>query len=239
MSMYDNIDFIFFHNPKVCFGINRFWCSKHDIRKLCSCHRATPAIGHTGTKRLTNQCFWFTGVTHVCHVHCGRYFTVNCSWFNFCLFPKFLCMLRCTTQPSLNTISFSILCQSKVCHFMSKVIDIFPFCLYAPLFCNTKQFFRVFYLIISVRCNMSKGMTDFTSMIRMSCSSACNKTKKVSSCNSMCITATDSSWCFWCDSAWSHRTDPTAYSLLTKFTMRSLIFYSRLPRICSYLFSCF
>ena len=32
---------------------------------------------------------------------------------------------------------------------MSQIIDIFSFCLYAPFFCDTDQFLRIFYLIIS------------------------------------------------------------------------------------------
>ena len=238
MSVYYDIYVLSIHNAKVCFCFDRLRSSEQYVRELCSTHGTAPSIGKSVTKSLTNQCFRFGCITHMRHMHCAGNFTVNCSWFDSCFVPQILCMLRCSLQPSGYASDLSVFFLSQVRHFMSKIIDIFAFCLNAPFFCDTDQFFRIFYLIVASLFCMSEGDTNFTSVIRMCSSSTSCKTKEVSSYDTMCITSTDSSWCLWCNTARTHGTDTTTDTLLAELTVWSLIFYSKLPGICANLCAC-
>ena len=112
---------------------------------------------------------------------------------------------------------------------MCQIIDIFSFVLYAPLFCQADQFLRIFYFIASVWICLMQSMADFTAMIGMGCRTACCKTQEVTSYDTVYVTSADSSRCLWCNTARSHCTDTAAGSLLTEFTVRGLVFYTKLP----------
>ena len=122
---------------------------------------------------------------------------------------------------------------------MCQIIDIFSFCLYAPLFCNTDQFLRIFYFVVSVWISLMQCVADLTAMIGMCCGTACCKAQEVTSYNTVYIASADSSRCLWCNTARSHRTDTAAGSLLTEFTVRGLVFYTKLPCVSANLCTCF
>ena len=121
---------------------------------------------------------------------------------------------------------------------MGQIIDILALCLNAPLFCDTDQFLRILYLVVSIWRNGVKSMADLSSMVRMGSSSAGGKTKEVSSCDSVSVTSADTSGCFLCDTAGSHSTDTAANTFLSEFTVGSLILNTCLPGICAYFCSC-
>lgn len=66
----------------------------------------------------------------------------------------------------------------------------------------------------------------------------CCKFQEVSSYDTMDVTSTDTSWRFRGNTTWSHSTDTTADTLLTEFTMWSLVFYTELPCVSSNLCTC-
>ena len=68
---------------------------------------------------------------------------------------------------------------------MCQIIDIFSFCLYAPLFCNTDQFLRIFYFVVSVWISLMQCVADLTAMIGMCCRTACCKAQEVTSYNTV------------------------------------------------------
>src|SRR5699024_5912470 len=121
---------------------------------------------------------------------------------------------------------------------MSQIVDIFSFCLDSPFFCNADQLVGIFYFIVTVCCCFIQSMTDFTTMVGMGCSAACCKFQVVSSYNTMSITSTDSAGSFWSNAAWAHRTDTTADTLLTEFTVRSLVLHTKLPSVSTYFCTC-
>ena len=121
---------------------------------------------------------------------------------------------------------------------MGQIIDILPLCLNAPLFCNTDQFLRIFYLVISIWRNGVKSMADLSSVVRMGSGSAGSEAKEVSSCNPVGITSADTSWSLFCDTTGSHGTDTAADTFLSEFTVGSLILNTCLPGICTYFCSC-
>ena len=145
--------------------------------------------------------------------------------------PQLLGMLRCSLQPSLNAERFTILHQSQLCHLMCQIVDIFSFGLYAPLFCDTDQFIRIFYFVSAVRISCVESMADLTSVIRVSSCTTCSEFQVVTSYDTMSIASADSSRSLRGNTARSHCTDTAADTLLTKFTMRSLILYTNLPCI--------
>src|SRR5699024_2553084 len=106
---------------------------------------------------------------------------------------------------------------------MSQIINVLALCLNAPLFCDTDQFLRIFYFIVSIWRNGVKSMADLSSVVRMGSSSAGSETKEVSSCDSVSVTSTDSSWSLFCNTAGTHGTDTAADTFLSEFTVWSLI----------------
>ncbi len=157
--------------------------------------------------------------------------TVNRTRCNLFFLPDVLCVLRSTFQESLCTERFTILHQSQLGHFVCQIVDIFSFVLYAPLFCQADQFFRIFYMVASVWICLMQGVADFTAVIGMSCRTACCETQEVTSYNTVYVTSADTSGCFRGNTARSHRTDTAAGSLLSEFTVRGLVLYTELPRI--------
>ena len=202
--MNNDVYILCIHNTKVSLGIDWLWSSEKDIRELSSAHGTAPSIGKTVTKRLTDQSLRFTCVTHMSHMKCTGNLTVNCSWLNSSCMPQILCMLRCSLKPSGISSDLSVFFLSQIRHFMSQIIDIFAFCLNAPLFCNTNQLLRIFYLIVAALFCMSKCDTDLTSVIRVCSCAACCETKEVSSYDTMYIASADTSRCLRCNTARTH-----------------------------------
>ena len=122
---------------------------------------------------------------------------------------------------------------------MSQIIDIFSFCLYAPFFCDTKQFLRIFYFVVSVFCCTVQSVADLTTMIRVGSCSSCCKFQEVTSYDTVSITSADSSRSLRGNTARSHCTDSTTDTLFTKFTVWCLVFYTELPCVSSYFCSRF
>ena len=173
------------------------------------------------------------------HMHRSCNLTVDSTWCDFVLDQFFFLSFRHSVKESLISKWFTIFHQTNLSHLMSQIIDIFSFCFYAPFFCNTDQFLRIFYLIVSVFFCTVQCVADLTTMIRMSSSTACCKFQEVSSYDTVCVTSADSSRSLRCDTAWSHSTDSTADTLLTELTVWSLVFYTKLPCICAYLCASF
>ena len=235
MSMNNDVYVLSVHNTKVSLCLDWLRSSKQHVRELCSTHGTAPSIGKTVTKGLTDQCLWLTCITHMSHMKCTGNLTVDCSWLNLSFMPQILCMLRCSLQPSGIASDLSVLFLSKIRHLMCKIVDIFAFCLNAPLFCNADQLLRIFYLIVAALFCMTKCDTDLTAMIRMGSSSAGCETKEVSSYDTMYVATADSSRCLRCNTARTHSTDSATYALLTEFTVWSLILNTHLPGISAYL----
>ena len=233
--MYNNVYVLSVHNTKVSLGLDWLRSSKKDIRELSSAHGTAPSIGKTITKCLTDQSLWFGCVTHMSHMKCTGNLAVDCSWLDLSFMPQILCMLRSSLQPSGISSDLSVLFLSKIRHFMSQIIDVFALCLNTPLFCNTDQLLRIFYLVIAALFCMSKCDTDLTSVIRVCSCAACCKTKEVSSYDTMYIASADTSRCLRCNTARTHSTDSATYALLTEFTVWSLILNTHLPGISAYL----
>ena len=144
-------------------------------------HGTAPSIRKSATKCLTDQCLRFAD-EHPIWVICNAAgnLTVDCSWLDFCFVPQISCVCSgALFKPSLicQTV-FRIPSEPASAHLMSKIIDIFAFCLYTPLFCDADQFLRIFYLIIAVCFCTYRVMTDLTSMIGMCSCSACCKFRR-------------------------------------------------------------
>ena len=238
MTMNNDIYILFNHNTKICFCVNWLWCSEQNVRELSSAHRTAPSIRKSVTKGLTDQSLRLAGVTHMGHMKSAGNLTVDRSWLNACCMPQILCMLRSSFKPSGIAFDLSIFFLSKFRHLVSKIVNISSLCLNAPLFCNTDQLLRILYLIIAALFCMAQCDTDLTAVIRMGSSTASYETKEVSSYDTVYVTSADTSGCLWCNTAWSHGTDTATDTLLTKFTVRSLILYTHLPCISAYLCTC-
>ena len=164
--------------------------------------------------------------------------TVDSTWCDFVLDQFFFLSCRHSVKESLISEWFTIFHKTDLSHLMSQIIDILAFCFHAPLFSDAKQFLRIFYLIISALFCTVQCMADLTTMIGVSsCTTGC-KFKEVSSYDTMSITSADSSWSLRCNTTRSHCTDTAADTLLTEFTVRSLVLCTDLPCICSYLCTC-
>ena len=224
--MYNNVNILCVHNAQICFRINRLRSSEQNVGELGSGHGTAPSVGQTGTQRLSDQSFRLGRTSHMAHMQRAGYFPVDSTGSNLFSLPDFLRMLRSSLQEILVAEYFSVLAKSHNRHFMSQIIDIFPFGFYAPLFRDTYQLLRIFYLIRTFRFRMIQRMADLASMIGMRSRSGCRKLQIISSDNAMSVTSADSSRCFRGNTAGTHRTDPAADTLLTKLTVRGLIFYT-------------
>ena len=166
------------------------------------------------------------------------YLTVNGTRTNFLSVPNFLCMFWCSLGEYLITKWFTIFHQTSFCHLMSYIIDVSSFGLNTELCRQTQQFLRIFYFVVSIRSRLVQSMRNLTSMVRMGSRTTCCKAKIVSSYNTMHITSADTTRCFFGDTARTHRTNSTADTRLTKFTVWSLIFYTQLPGVCTHFGTC-
>ena len=142
-------------------------------------------------------------------------------------------MLRSSGQPVLESVYFSVLFQSKLCHLVGKIIDIHALGLNAPFFCNTDQLLRILYLVGPVRSGTAQSLADRTAVIGMCSSASCCETEEVASYDTMSVTSANASRGLRCDAAGTHCTDTAADALLAEFTMRSLILDTHLPSVCA------
>ena len=238
MSVYDNIDFVLFHNAKVCLCVHRLRGTEQNVGKLGSHHGTSPSVRQTGTQGLANQSLRLGRTSHMSHMHRAGYLAVDRMRSNFLPLPDLLGMLRSTFQETLGSERLSILHQTGLCNLVSQIVDISSLCLNSPLFRNTNQFLRIFYFVIAVCGRRIQGMADLTSVVGVSRRSSGRETKEVSSYNAVYVTSANSSWRLRSDPTRSHRTDPAAGSFLAEFTVWALFFYAELPRISANFCTC-